>query len=354
MSSLQQFLVKRIEATGPISLATYMAECLMHPVYGYYQKEKVFGAEGDFTTAPEVSQMFGEMMGLWLADRWIKMGRPDQVNLVELGPGRGTLMADLLRATSPVEDFMDAISVHFVETSTQLRALQSENVPTAKWHDTLASVSDGPMLLVANEFFDALPIHQYEKRDGKWYERMVATDGDRLGFMLGSPGPQFSLVKQELKTAPDGSILEVCPAALTVVGEIAERLNQFGGAALVIDYGYRQSAQGDSFQAMKKHDFVDAFDDPGAADLTAHVNFEMLKTAAQEKGLKAFGPTTQGLFLMAIGLGARAQVLASAGDETHQQKVLMDLKRLTAPDQMGTLFKVLALQPHELDAPPGI
>ncbi len=353
MTTLKQFLAKRIEAVGPISLATYMAECLMHPVYGYYQKESVFGLDGDFTTAPEISQMFGEMMGLWLADRWIKMGRPDAVNLVELGPGRGTLMADLLRATSPVEDFMDAVSVHFVETSTQLKALQAENVPNAKWHSTLADVPDGPMLLVANEFFDALPIHQYEKRDGSWFERMVGTDGDALGFMLGPTGPQFALLNDDLRDAPDGSIVEVCPAALSIAGEIAERLSLSGGAALVIDYGYRKSAHGDSFQAMQKHEFVDAFDEPGAADLTAHVNFEALKAAAREKGANVHGPTTQGLFLMSIGLGARAQVLASAGDEAHQNKILLDLKRLTAADEMGSLFKVLTIQPFELDAPPG-
>lgn len=353
MNALKQFLIKRIDATGPITLATYMAECLMHPVYGYYQKERVFGAEGDFTTAPEVSQMFGEMMGLWLADRWIKMGRPEAVNLVELGPGRGTLMADLLRATSPVEEFMDAISVHFVETSTQLRAAQAKNVPDASWHDTFADVPEGPMLLVANEFFDALPIHQYEKRDGSWFERMVGADADALGFVLGPTGAQFALVADDMKNAPDGSILEVCPSALSVAGEMAERLNQFGGAALIIDYGYRKSSHGDSFQALHKHEFVDPFDEPGAADLTAHVNFDMIKTAATQKGAKAYGPTMQGMFLMAIGLGARAQVLAGAGDEAHQHKILADLKRLTAPDEMGNLFKVLALQPHGLDAPPG-
>lgn len=353
MTALKDFLIKRIEATGPMTLASYMAECLMHPVHGYYQKERVFGSEGDFTTSPEISQMFGEMMGLWVADRWIKMGKPEALNLVELGPGRGTLMADLLRATAPVEDFQDAISVHFVETSKQLRARQAENVPTAHWLDTLADVPEGPMLLVANEFFDALPIHQYEKRDGNWHERMVGTDAGELGFMLGPCGAQFALASDTLKASADGSILEVCPSALSVIGDISDRLNKYGGAAIIIDYGYRQSAVGDSFQAMQNHSYVDAFAEPGAADLTAHVNFDLLKSVALEKGIKAYGATTQGLFLMAIGLGARAQVLASAGDEAHQKRILEDLKRLTAPEQMGTLFKVLALQPHELAPPPG-
>ena len=353
MTDLKNSLISEIEATGPMTLAAYMARCLMHPVHGYYQKERVFGSEGDFTTAPEISQMYGEMLGLWLADRWIKMGRPTAVNLIELGPGRGTCMADILRAVDPVEEFRDALEVHFVEASTQLRTEQAVRVPTAHWHDTLASVPEGPSLIVANEFFDALPIHQFEKRDGTWHERLVGTDGEVLGITLGPCGPQFSLIDPALETGPDGSIAEVCPPALSVVGDLADRLSRHGGAALIVDYGYRKPAVGDTFQAVKNHAFADPFLEPGTADLTAHVNFGMLKTAAIEKGLRAFGPTTQGMFLMAIGLGARAQVLAKAGDEMQQQKTLSELKRLTAADQMGTLFKVLALQPHELAPPPG-
>ncbi len=353
MTALKDQLIKRIETTEPITLAAYMAECLMHPEHGYYQKEQVFGADGDFTTAPEVSQMFGEMIGLWLADRWIKMDRPPHVNLIELGPGRGTLMSDILRATEPVTDFQDAINVHFVETSAQLRVLQKDRVPNAHWHDTLADVPEGPALVIANEFFDALPIHQFEKRDSQWFERLVGTEDGALGFTLGPCGPQFALADEKLRDAPDGSILEVCPAALSIVGEITARLNGEGGAALIIDYGYRKQATGDSFQAMQNHAYVDAFAQPGAADLTAHVNFEALKTAASQKMGKNYGPTTQGMFLMAIGLGARAQVLAGAGDKMQQQQILDALKRLTAPDEMGTLFKVMAIQPHELAPPPG-
>lgn len=356
MTALKQQMIKRIEATGPITLAAYMAECLMHPKHGYYQQQAVFGADGDFTTAPEVSQMFGEMIGLWLADRWIKMGRPAKVKLIELGPGRGTLMADILRATEPVEDFQAAIDVHFVEASTQLRAIQAKQVPTAQWHDTLAQVPDEdgvPSLIIANEFFDALPIHQYEKNDGKWVERMVGCVDDALALVGGPCGPQFTLVPEAIKAGPEGSIAEVCPAALSIVGDIAERLNIRGGAALAVDYGYRKSAAGDTFQALQNHEYCDPFSSPGEADLTAHVNFEILKTAATEKGLKAYGPAMQGMFLMAIGLGARAQVLAGQGDEAFQASILSDLKRLTATDQMGTLFKVLALQPHDLPPPPG-
>ncbi len=356
MTALKKKFVKRIEAAGPMTLAAYMAECLMHPEHGYYQQQAVFGADGDFTTAPEVSQMFGEMIGLWLADRWIKMGRPEQVKLIELGPGRGTLMADILRATEPVEDFQSAIEVHFVEASIQLRAMQAKQVPTAHWHDTLAQVPDSasaPSLILANEFFDALPIHQYEKSGGNWVERMVGCVDDKLTLVGGPCGPQFALVPEVIKAGPEGSIAEVCPAALSIVGDIAERLGTHGGAALVVDYGYRKSAAGDTFQALQNHEFCDPFAAPGEADLTAHVNFEILKTAATQKGLSAYGPAMQGMFLMAIGLGARAQVLAQQGDDAFQASILADLKRLTATDQMGTLFKVLALQPHELAAPPG-
>jgi len=356
MTALKQQMIKRIEAAGPMTLAAYMAECLMHPEHGYYQQQAVFGTDGDFTTAPEVSQMFGEMIGLWLADRWIKMGRPASVKLIELGPGRGTLMADIMRATEPVEDFQAAIEVHFVEASTQLRAIQATHVPSAHWHDTLLQVpikDSVPSLIVANEFFDALPIHQYEKTGGKWVERMVGCIEGELSLVAGPCGPQFSLVPEAIKAGPEGSIAEVCPAALSIVGDIAERVNLHGGAALVVDYGYRKTAAGDTFQALQKHDFCDPFAAPGEADLTAHVNFEMLKTAATQKGLKAYGPAMQGMFLMAIGLGARAQVLAQQGDEAFQASILSDLKRLTATDQMGTLFKVLALQSHDLPAPPG-
>ncbi len=257
MTALKQQMIKRIETTGPMTLAVYMAECLMHPEHGYYQQQAVFGAGGDFTTAPEVSQMFGEMIGLWLADRWIKMGRPEKVKLIELGPGRGTLMADILRAIGPVEDFQAALAVHFVETSTQLRALQAKQVPDAHWHDTLAQVptdAGEPSLILANEFFDALPIHQYEKTGGKWVERMVGCVDDGLALVGGPCGPQFTLVPDAIKAGPEGSIAELCPAALTIVGDIADRINTHGGAALVVDYGYRKSAAGDTFQALQNHD----------------------------------------------------------------------------------------------------
>lgn len=353
MTPLANILARRIETAGPISLADYMAECLMHPKHGYYQRERVFGRDGDFITAPEVSQMFGETIGLWLADRWIVMGRPNPVNLVELGPGRGTLMADMLRAAAKVPGFKDAVTVHFVEASAQLRALQAEKVPDASWHDDFAGVPDGPTLVVANEFFDALPIHQYEKQDSKWLERSVGLVGDRLGFVLTQPAAQFALVPAHLLDAPDGSLLEVCPGAISMSANVATHLAANGGAALYIDYGYGTSAPGDTFQALKAHEFADPFHEPGKADLTAHVAFDRIAQAAEAAGAKPTATTEQGTFLMTIGLGVRAQKLAETASTSGQERILSELKRLTAPDEMGSLFKVLAVQHPTLPRAPG-
>jgi len=352
-TALKEILTKRIEATGPITLADYMADCLMHPEHGYYSQQKIFGTDGDFITAPEVSQMFGEMLGLWLADRWYKMDKPNQVHLIELGPGRGTLMQDILRATEPVPEFHSALSVHLIEASAQLRALQAEKVPNAHWHDDLSSVPSGPSLLVANEFFDALPIHQFEKLDGSWCERRVNAGAEGLELVLTPAGPKFALSNKALHGGPDGSVLEICPAGLSVAGSIGERLFADGGAALIIDYGYRKTAIGDSFQALKNHQYVDPLASPGEADITAHVDFEQLSNAAKGKGATSFGPAAQGAFLMALGLGERAQQLAANLDNKGQERVLGELTRLSSADEMGTLFKVLALQDPKLPAPPG-
>ena len=353
MTALKETLLRRIAATGPISLADYMAECLMHPAHGYYQQETVFGEDGDFTTAPEISQMFGEMVGLWLADRWIKMGRPSEINLIELGPGRGTLMADILRATEPVEDFVNARQVHFVEASAQLQSLQAEKVPDATWHADVSNLPEGPSLVVANEFFDALPIHQFEKLNGRWFERMVGEHKNALGFMLGPCGPQISLMDDATRSnAPEGAILEICPLALSITGLLARHIETYGGTALIIDYGYRKSGFGDTFQALKKHQFADPLAEPGKADLTAHVAFDQIAAAVGERA-RCFGPSGQGMFLMALGMGARAQHLATDLDDDGQQRILSELKRLTDPEEMGTLFKVMAIQARDLEVPPG-
>ena len=343
MASLTDHLKKQINAFGAISIADYMRECLMHPHYGYYQKQIVFGEEGDFITAPEISQMFGEIIGLKLAEKWIEAGRPHDTHLIELGPGRGTLMADILRATKTIPDFHNSVHVHFIEASDQLKALQAEKVPNATWHDQIQDVPEGFSLIIANEFFDALPIHQFEKKDGIWFERMVHTCENGFEFVLANPGRQFSLVSSTARNMNNGTIYEVCPAALSITGLIADRIKTSGGTAIIIDYGYIASTGGDTFQALKNHEYVPPLDNPGQADLTAHVAFDQIKAAASEKNITVSGPFEQGEYLMKAGLGIRAQQLAENKPEQKQQQILNELIRLTAPEQMGQLFKVLTL-----------
>ncbi len=336
-----------------MTLADYMAECLMHPKYGYYQNERIFGKGGDFITAPEISQMFGEIIGLYIADRWYKMGKPSSFHLIEYGPGRGTLMEDILRATAAVEGLHSSANIHFIEASQQLKDLQKQKVPIAHWHDSLASVPDGPTIIVGNEFFDALPIHQFEKQNGSWLERCIHTDGEELQVVLTQPSGQVALIPSHMKNGPDGSVAEVCPAALAVTGDIASRLKEHTGSALFLDYGYMKSTYGDTFQALKAHKFTDPLSDPGSADLTAHVAFDQIALCAKQLSCNTYGPSTQGGFLMALGIGERAQQLASLVSQDDQQRLLTELKRLTSPDEMGTLFKVLAIQNEELAPPPG-
>jgi NADH dehydrogenase [ubiquinone] 1 alpha subcomplex assembly factor 7 len=276
--------------------------------------------------SPEISQMFGELLGAALADAWQRAEAPERVRLVELGPGRGTLMADLLRVTGR----LFSPSVHFVETSPVLRAAQAERVPGAQWHDDLASVpDDAPLLLVANEFFDALPVRQFVRVDAGWVERLVVHDGERFG-----PGvdvvPAEAFVPAALYNAPPGSIFETSPASTAVAAEIGARLQAHGGAAVIIDYGHAGPLVGDTLQAVRAHAFADPFADPGEVDLTAHVDFTALSAAA---GVTSRGPVGQGVFLRALGIEARAAVLRQG----------VDAARLTGEDQMGSLFKVLGL-----------
>ncbi|GHF18889.1 ATP synthase subunit beta [Kordiimonas sediminis] len=355
MTALKDIFLDRIRATGPIPLADYMAECLMHPKHGYYTRERVFGAEGDFITAPDVSQMFGEMLGLWCADRWMALGSPASFQLVELGPGRGTLMADILRAGKQVQGFTEAASVNFVEASPQLRDMQRKKVPHAAWHDNLAALDPLPTLFVANEFFDALPIHQFEKTKDGWRQRAITADNNNdLQWCLMPASSMAALIPSSLQQCPEGDVVEVCPAALSFTGQIARHIVGHGGAALFIDYGYSTSKPGDSFQALRQHNYTDPLLEPGKADLTAHVAFDQLQYAGKEAGAATFGPATQGQFLMALGLGLRAQALAKGKDLETQATLLSELKRLTAPEEMGELFKVIALQNKDIPAPPAL
>ncbi|MCK8465215.1 SAM-dependent methyltransferase [Aliiroseovarius sp. S1339] len=352
MTPLAEILVRRIAATGPISIADYMAECLMHPTHGYYTTRDPLGAKGDFTTAPEISQMFGEMLGLALAQAWLDQGAPASFTLAELGPGRGTLMADILRATKGGTGFHAAAKLHLVEMSPVLRAAQTTALaPHAiTHHDTIASLPDAPLFLVANEFFDALPIHQFQRDGAGWRERQVGLDDGKLTVGTTAPLPVRDLAFR-LEDTRDGDVVELCPAATAILGEIAARIDAHGGAALIIDYGDWRSL-GDTLQAVATHDHVDPFTAPGAADLTVHVDFEALVRAAQPLSPHLLAP--QGIFLERLGITQRAQTLASnlSGDALDAH--IKAHRRLTHPDEMGTLFKVLGLT--RVDAPdlPGL
>ena len=349
--SLREALLARIAAEGPMSVADYMAECLLDPRHGYYATRDPLGAAGDFTTAPEVSQVFGELIGLCLAQAWLDRGRPAPVRLVEMGPGRGTLMADALRAARAVPGFFDAASVHLVEASPVLRGAQARalgNGPT--WHDRLEEVPEGPLLLVGNEFLDALPVRQFVREGAVWRERMVGADGTALAFGIAPPTVPLFLA-QRLRDTPDGGLVEWRPAVPALMAEVERRIAADGGVALWIDYG-EWGSRGDTFQAVRSHAFADPLETPGQADLTAHVDFEAVARAAPR--LAASGPTPQGVFLERLGATARAQALARGLEGTALEAAVAAHRRLTHPEEMGTLFKVLALTSKDAPPVPGL
>ncbi|MBD3729067.1 MAG: SAM-dependent methyltransferase [Sphingomonadales bacterium] len=338
-ASLGDIFRRLIRNTGPISFTQYMGESNAR----YYTAKDPLGGAGDFVTAPEISQMFGELIGLWLADIWIRAGRPDPVLYVELGPGRGTLAADALRTAAR---YGLEPEVHFVEGSTALREAQMESVPQAIWHDDLASVPQyAPMLLVANEFLDALPVRQLVRMEQGWRERMVGLEGDRFVPVAGGQ-PMDAAVPVELRDADEGTILETCPAAAAILFEIAGRLEAQGGAALLIDYGHAEMRPGSTLQAVRQHRKVDPFADPGTADLTALVDFATLARIAQSRGVKWLGTVPQGAFLRALGIATRTENLAARAPQ-YAEELRLARDRLVADDQMGQLFKVMGLAARE-------
>ena len=354
MTALAAILARRIAAEGPMRLSDYMAECLLHPGHGYYATRDPFGAAGDFTTAPEISQMFGELLGLCLAQCWLDQGRPAPFALAEIGPGRGTLMADMLRAIRAVPGMAEAARVHLVEASPALRARQGQ-VLTAHaphWHDGVESLPDLPLFLVANEFFDALPIRQFERRGPGWSERMVSLRDGRLAPGLG-PVTAYPALAHRLADTAEGDVVETCPAVEPAAGEIGRRVAQRGGAALFVDYGGWRSL-GDTFQAVKDHAPADPFADPGETDLTAHVDFEPIAGAIAAAGAAVTALTPQGVFLERLGIAARAAILARGLSGTALAAHLAAHRRLTHPDEMGQLFKVLAAYPQGKAPPPGL
>ena len=324
-----------IANTGPISLAHYMAESNAR----YYAAKDPFGSDGDFITAPEISQMFGELIGLWLTDLWLRAGRPANVHYVELGPGRGTLAGDALRAARP-HGFEPR--VHLVETSPQLRDMQRAVVPQATWHDDLSTLPDhGPVLLVANEFLDALPVRQLIRTDNGWRERMVGLVDGRLAPVVGQ-APMDAAVPEARRDLPVGTLIETSPAAAAVVHEVAGRLVKQGGAALFIDYGHDEVRTGSTLQAVRAHRHVDPFAQPGECDLTAHVDFATLAAVAQSRGCRWLGTVPQGRWLRELGIDARAESLSRAAP-AQAQALAAARDRLTGDEQMGTLFKVMGL-----------
>jgi NADH dehydrogenase [ubiquinone] 1 alpha subcomplex assembly factor 7 len=357
---LTAILARRIAASGPITLADYMSECLLHPAHGYYATREPFGASGDFITAPEISQMFGELMGLALAQSWLDQGAPSPFTLAEIGPGRGTLMADILRATRHVPGFHTAMRIVLVEASARLRDLQRQRLAdhVVNWADHADALPRQPLFLIANEFFDALPIRQFRRQAEGWCETMITlrgggASGGGLGMAL-APASGLAALQPHLATTSDGDIVEICPAAGAVIGAIAARIAAHGGVALLIDYG-NWGTRGDTFQALRQHRFADPLAEPGLADLTAHVDFRALAEAAREHGGTGINCsfTTQGAMLSRLGIAARSSRLAIKLSGEQLAAHLAATRRLTDDAEMGSLFKVLALYPNTSSPPPG-
>ena len=345
---------KLIKTSGPLPVWRYMQLCLTHPEHGYYISRDPVGREGDVITSPEVSQMFGELLGLWAASVWRAMGSPATLRLIELGPGRGTMMADALRALRVLPPMHQALSVHLVEINPVLREKQKaalSSVRTIEWHASLDEVPPGPAIIFANEYFDVLPIHQMVKRDDGWHERVVDVDGrDQLVFgVAAAPVPRFdALLSQLVRAAPVGAIFEWRPDAETMT--IATRVRDHGGAALIIDYGHVRSDAGDTFQAIAGHSFADPLKFPGQTDVTAHVDFQALARAAEDVGASVHGPVTQGEFLQRLGIEARALSLMAKAAPEVSENIATALKRLTEGGRsgMGSMFKVIGISNSNL------
>jgi len=359
LSPLEADIRRRIKAAGPMPVAEFMQICLSDPQHGYYATRDPLGASGDFTTAPEVSQMFGELIGLWMAAVWKQMGAPENVRVIELGPGRGTLMKDALRAAKVMPDFLAAAVVHLVDISRPLRARQEATLASVTvpkfWHASLDEVPAGPSIVIANEFFDALPVNQAVKQDGGWHTRVVRLDEhDLLEFGVApEPIPQFErLLPPRVRDAKDGEIFEWRSDRAAL--ELARRIVRDKGAALVIDYGHAASDVGDTLQAVGGHAFAEPLSAPGTVDLTAHVDFEALVHTAESMGAACFGPIEQSELLRNLGIETRAHTLKANADRIKAREIDNALARLVGRSQkgMGSLFKAVAVTHRSLGVPP--
>jgi NADH dehydrogenase [ubiquinone] 1 alpha subcomplex assembly factor 7 len=360
LSPLHTELKRLIRTSGPMPVWRYMELCLMHPQHGYYISRDPLGREGDFTTAPEVSQMFGELLGLWAASIWKAIGSPQLFRLIELGPGRGTMMSDALRALRVLPPLYQTLSVHMVEINPVLREKQKATLTGLRnisWHESIDEVPEGPCVIFANEYFDVLPIHQMVRRETGWHERVIELDDDE-NFTFGTapdPTPGFeALLPPLVRAAPAGAIFEWRPN--TEIMSIAQRVRDHRGAAIVIDYGHARSDVGDTFQAIARHSFADPLRSPGLADITAHVDFDALAQAAEAVGARAHGPVTQAEFLQRLGIETRALTLMQKASHEVSEDVSNALKRLIGGGRegMGALFKVLAISDPDLTALAGL
>jgi len=355
MTPLGGAIAALIAAEGPMPVSRYVALCLGHPRHGYYMTRDPFGVAGDFVTAPEISQIFGELIGLWAATVWRMMGEPGRFRLVELGPGRGTLMADALRAARIVPGFAAAASVHLVETSPVLRRAQAATLAgqgaEAVWHQGVDDALDGPAIVIANEFLDALPLDQFVRRRGGWHERLVGLDAE--GALVFGLAPEAT-VGIDLAAA-EGSVLERPHAAAGVVARVGAHLAAAGGAALFIDYGAVRSGFGDTLQAVRRHGFADPLAEPGEADLTVQVDFAQMAATARAAGAAVHGPVTQAAFLESLGIAARVERLIARATPEQARGVAAGASRLVARGMtaMGELFKVLAVAAPGSAPPPG-
>ena len=349
---LADIIARLVAADGPLTLDRYMALCLGHPDHGYYMTRDPFGSLGDFITAPEVTQMFGELIGIWCAGVHEAMGKPRAFGLVELGPGRGTLMADLLRAARAAPEFIAAARIHLVETSPVLRRVQEKTLSAAgtsvEWHAHMGDIPEGPVIVIANEFFDALPVRQFERTGRGWAERVVGIDGG--GLTLGLV-PSAAALPSWTSAAAPGDVAEIAPAAAGIAAAIGERLARGPGAALIIDYGHARSALGDTLQAVRAHRPVPILEAPGECDLTAHVDFAGLGRALSAAGAAVLAPVTQREFLLRMGLETRLRLLSAAADDDGRRDLELAAERVAGPAEMGHLFKVLAATSAGLPVP---
>lgn len=359
ITPLEERLIELIKLKGPMTVADFMSDALNHPHDGYYAAREAIGADGDFITAPEISQVFGELIGLWLLEAWRDIGSPDAFNLIELGPGRGVLMSDMLRAARLRPEFTKAAQVWLLEASGRLRHEQQKRLRPSEvkplWADDFSDIPPAPSLIVANEFFDCLPIRQFQRVKNGWRERLVGLDPDgvKLDFVLGRTPPPRSFNLPDISDSEEGDIFEVSFAAQDFAVDICTLLKEQKGRALIIDYGHMESGYGDTLQAVRNHKYWPPLASPGRADITAHVDFEALSRTAIDHNAAVYGPVTQGRFLDRLGLSVRVELLCKGKDPAKAEEIRAGAARIAAPNQMGEIFKVLCLSSPSLPTPAG-